>query len=334
MRRKSLKQIFTDRNTTTRKVSRKAVWAGALAAALTVISPGAGPVSATDPDTLGRNSGYVVISEEEIAFYQGMFGFSRPGHLETFEEKVERSRQMEATSYESDNTYISTEQTHLDGASFITAHVIIRDPSQIFVEYANGEFGGERERPTDCAGRTGAVLVINGSYFDYGTGEAMYAVAPVILHDEEIVRNGVTNGSEVCIFSDGTLFSPHPGMHFSGDTLYEMGVKSNVGTADPLLIQDGNLESFPAGVASNIYPRTAIGMVSPGEYYFLVAGSGGYKGGLSYKQMQGIFYALGCDYARSLDGGGSSAMVINGKLMNTPAEGPERAVVDFICISD
>ena len=167
---------------------------------LTVL--GMEPAYATDPDTLGRNSGYVVISEEEIAFYKGMFGFSKAGHLESFEEKVERSRQVEATTYESENTYISTEQTHLDGASFITAHVIIRDPSQIFVEYANGEFGGERERPTDCAGRTGAVLVINGSYFDYGTGEAMYAVAPVILHDEEIVRNGVTNGSEVCIFSD------------------------------------------------------------------------------------------------------------------------------------
>ena len=75
-------------------------------------------------------------------------------------------------------------------------------------------------------------------------------------------------------------------------------------------------------------------MATPCEYYFLVAGSGAYEGGLSYRQMQGIFYELGCGYARSLDGGGSSAMVIDGELMNDPAEGAERPVVDFICIAD
>ena len=32
-------------------------------------------------------------------------------------------------------------------------------------------WGGERETAVDAAARTGAILIINASYFDYGTGE-------------------------------------------------------------------------------------------------------------------------------------------------------------------
>lgn len=78
------------------------------------------------------------------------------------------------------------------------------------------------------------------------------------------------------------------------------------------------------------YNRTAIGMVQPGEYYMITAGTAQYKNGLSFAELQSIFANLGCTYARSMDGGGSSSLVVNGKLLNTPAQYDERPVVDFL----
>lgn len=281
-----------------------------------------------------RNSGYIVLAEEDIPSYEGVFHFTSTQGLLSFDEKKNACSPNENTVLSSDNTYISTEEKDAYGSHILIAHVLIRDPSQINTEFSNGVFGGKGERPTDVAKRTGAVLVINGSYFNYGTGQALTEVAPVILHDNEIYRSGIANGSEICIRFDGSLFSPHPVMGFSAEDMYNLGVVSNIGTADPLLIQDGNLQSYPPGVTDGTYPRAAIGMVSPGEYYFLVAGSGAYQGGMSYMDMQGVFYALGCTYARSMDGGGSAAMVINGELLTDPAGETEREVADFICIWD
>lgn len=71
-------------------------------------------------------------------------------------------------------------------------------------------------------------------------------------------------------------------------------------------------------------------MVQPGEYYMITAGTAQYKNGLSFAELQSIFANLGCTYARSMDGGGSSSLVVNGKLLNTPAQYDERPVVDFL----
>lgn len=70
--------------------------------------------------------------------------------------------------------------------------------------------------------------------------------------------------------------------------------------------------------------------VQPGEYYMITAGTAQYKNGLSFAELQSIFANLGCTYARSMDGGGSSSLVVNGKLLNTPAQYDERPVVDFL----
>jgi exopolysaccharide biosynthesis protein len=43
--------------------------------------------------------------------------------------------------------------------------------------------------------------------------------------------------------------------------------------------------------------------------------------------------ALGARNALNLDGGGSSAMVVDGRLVNRPSDGAERAVSDAIVVS-
>lgn len=192
----------------------------------------------------------------------------------------------------------------------------------------NDSWGSYREYPTTYAGRTGAAVTTNGSYFSYDSGQPV--CAGCFIKDGKILKDGVTNGKEICLDNTGKFYTPSAGI--SASTLLASGVKDIWGTADPLLIQDGQKVDLAnqQKINNTYYNRTAIGMVQPGEYYMITAGTAQYKNGLSFAELQSIFANLGCTYARSMDGGGSSSLVVNGKLLNTPAQYDERPVVDFL----
>ena len=52
--------------------------------------------------------------------------------------------------------------------------------------------------------------------------------------------------------------------------------------------------------------------------------------GMTLNELQQIFLNLGCKTAYNLDGGGSTSLYFQGKLINTPSDGSERSVVDMI----
>lgn len=287
------------------------------------------------PEVESRNSGYVPVEVTEYpeleCVYQNepMFDATK-----TFQEKkiLLEQQEPENVCHDSDTIVVTSKDYNLDSYRIILTHVIVAQPeNQVKIGLSNDTFGGERELTSDFAKRTGAVVAINGSYFYYDTGKPIDICAPVVLNDSHVLRSGRTNGSEVCLRFDGSFFSPHPVMPFTSDMLLSMGVVSNLGTADPLLLADGLPMSFPVSVRDFKYPRSAIGVVTPGEYYIITAGKENtYDGGLTYHQLQSIFYHLGCTYARSLDGGGSITLVIDGDLKNVGADGSERPVVDFL----
>jgi exopolysaccharide biosynthesis protein len=117
-----------------------------------------------------------------------------------------------------------------------------------------------------------------------------------------------------------------------------MDVVTTWAAGDPLLIQHGELLSTQHDWVNGKYPRTAIGMIKPCDYYILTAGSGGYKGGLTFDDVQAIYNDLGCEYARTFDGGGSSTLAFDTgdgiEVLNRPAGGSERPVADIFGISD
>ncbi len=83
-------------------------------------------------------------------------------------------------------------------------------------------------------------------------------------------------------------------------------------------------------------PRTAIGCCPDGTVWMLTCDGRKRFGadGLSYEHMSGIFKALGCTEAGTLDGGGSAQMLIRHpvanvwQIRNRPADGTERAVIN------
>jgi len=101
-----------------------------------------------------------------------------------------------------------------------------------------------------------------------------------------------------------------------------------------LVTDAGDPEGFAAGVSqfdSDItagrHPRAALGI--DGERLIAVAGEGRAPGeaGLTLAELAALMALLGAREAINLDGGGSTSLVIDGRLVNRPREMDGREVV-------
>ncbi|MBS3987916.1 MAG: phosphodiester glycosidase family protein, partial [Erysipelothrix sp.] len=82
-------------------------------------------------------------------------------------------------------------------------------------------------------------------------------------------------------------------------------------------------------------PRTAIGLLEPFHYIIVVAdGRTSQSPGLTMQELAQTFMDLGATFAYNLDGGGSSALWFQNKIVNKPTfDGTrfgERAVSDAL----
>ncbi|MDO4647288.1 MAG: phosphodiester glycosidase family protein [Eubacteriales bacterium] len=203
---------------------------------------------------------------------------------------------------------------------YTITHVVVNQPSQISVVSANNAIGGGLEAPDTAATRTGWLAAINGSFFDTSTG---IPLSSCLIRNGMVIIDGYSSGREICIMQGGALYSPPAGI--SAQDLLAVGVRDIVVSTDPLLMQDGISTVEGAFDLTGLYPRTAIGMVSPGNYYFVSATGTG----LSYAHLQQIFQNLGCTYARPLDGGSSVSLYYGQQAVLT---GANRAVADYVAV--
>jgi exopolysaccharide biosynthesis protein len=80
-------------------------------------------------------------------------------------------------------------------------------------------------------------------------------------------------------------------------------------------------------------PRTMIGVTSNKSFILAVAdGRSSTSKGLNAKEQAEIMLSLGCTYSANLDGGGSSEMIVNDKVVNKPSDGSERKIGSAIVV--
>ena len=111
--------------------------------------------------------------------------------------------------------------------------------------------------------------------------------------------------------------------------------------AGPVLMHEGKIrvtsdeEVFFGSTIPNIHPRTAAGYRNSGELVLLVVdGRQIDSRGVDLEELAILMRDLGCVEAINLDGGGSSAMVVDGKLLNRPAgTTSQREVMSAIAVS-
>jgi uncharacterized protein YigE (DUF2233 family) len=109
----------------------------------------------------------------------------------------------------------------------------------------------------------------------------------------------------------------------------------------PVLLLDGVLafrpdsERMRAGFAEERHPRTAVGLRADGTWVFVVVDGRQpqLSVGMSLEELARVMSSLGCVDALNLDGGGSSTIYYQGKVVNSPSDATkDRPVSDAIAI--
>ena len=210
-----------------------------------------------------------------------------------------------------DYKYIKTKVDKYD------AHlVVIYDPSKVHIltgKKFNTKDKSGKETVLQMTKRTGAVVGINGGGFvDYGYGSDI----PIgyVIKDGKVIWSPTTKQTDLIGFTnDNKLLL----VHATGEEAVEMGMRDGL-QFGPFLMVNGERPKFKdsAGGFSRA-ARVAIAQRKDGIVLFLVT-EGTHTAGPNMKEVIDTLELYGAYNAANLDGGTSTQLVINGKLINHP----------------
>jgi hypothetical protein len=156
--------------------------------------------------------------------------------------------------------------------------------------------------------------------------------------DSTFDGNGVTAipAGHAVLWARGTCIDQVSGMAAGDELTINLGVnlrsqpgllgnfKELMGGSDHIIIKNGQL----VDEWTDRHPRTCIGFNADSTRVYLVVidGRSTASSGVSLAEAGGVFLGLGAVNAVNLDGGGSSCMVVNGEVVNTPSDGTLRPV--------
>lgn len=232
-----------------------------------------------------------------------------------------------------ENTQIDLISYRVQGTTVYVADVQLADPDAMAAVLAQDAYGRNvTETPSSMAERTGALLAVNGDY--YGAREKGYVIRNGVLY-----RSRANSGQEDLVIDENGDFSIINEREVSAQELLEAGA-TQVYSFGPGLISEGEIlvdENDEVGRAMASNPRTALAQVGPLHYLFVVAdGRTEESEGLSLYELAQFLKTLGATTAYNLDGGGSSAMIYQGQVVNHPTStgrrSSERSVSDIVAI--
>ena len=237
------------------------------------------------------------------------------------------------TEYHDDQIDIVLTTMRVENTTVYVADVQIADISLLKTALAGNTYARNLTETTSVqAANAGAILAINGDY--YGAQERGY-----VLRNGVLYRASAQSGTDALVIgADGNFRIINEG-ETSADTLVREGAWQ-VLTFGPALINGGQVtvsSSDEVGRAMTSNPRTAIGQISEGHYLLVVSdGRTEESAGLSLRQLAELMQSLGAQIAYNLDGGGSSTMVFQGRVVNSPTTNGrsirERSVSDIVYI--
>lgn len=235
-------------------------------------------------------------------------------------------------SYIDENISITVETIEENGVVFYVADIQLSDVNYLKTAFANNTFGRNITQTTsEMAEANDAIFAINGDY--YGFRDTGLVIRNGVLYRDE-PENSLSDQS-LTIDGEGN-FEIVDNSQASGPELIEEGILQSF-SFGPTLVANGQvIATDDTSVSQGDNPRTAIGQISPLHYLFIVVdGRTDASDGMSLQELAQEFVDRGADVAYNLDGGGSSAMWLNGALINNPTNGRragERNISDIIYI--
>lgn len=239
------------------------------------------------------------------------------------------------TSYQDDNIQISIETFRKYETTIYVADITLSSADYLKTALAQNTFGTNiTEKTSVLAQEHNAIFAINGDY--YGANNKGYVIKNSTLYRSSIRDNA--DYGDLVIYQDGT-FDVIYETQISTEQLLQDGV-TNLFAFGPTLTKNSIItisENEEVGRAMSSNPRTAIGIIDSLHYIVLVSdGRTSESEGLSLYEVAQIMLEYGCTISYNLDGGGSSTMYFNGKVVNNPTTNgrkiSERSVSDIVYI--
>lgn len=234
------------------------------------------------------------------------------------EEKTEYETEYEKEILENPNKE-DYKIIQISGEKYSGYLAVIYDPSRVKVA-TSSNVGKEGQFLTTISAKNKALVAINGGGFDdpSGNGNGSTPIGTTISNGKIITsyQYGSATGGIIGFTKENKLIL---GKMTAKEAL-KMGVRDAV-TFGPFLIVNGKTSQVVGNGGWGNAPRTAIGQRKDGIVLFLVLDGRTLKRpGANMKDLTEIMQRYGAYNAANLDGGTSSAMVVNNKVINDPVD--------------
>lgn len=288
----------------------------------------------------------------QLVYWLALLAFTGYVLLDTFviprsyakAESGASSTQVEAAStgtvkkgsktYSDDNISITVTTYRKYDTNIYVADVTLKKAAYLKTAFAGNTFGKNiTDKTSAIAADHSAILAVNGDFC--GAQNSGY-----VIRNGKLYRSAASDSDQedLVIDGDGNLSIIKEG-DVTAASLLKSGAEQ-VLSFGPGLVENGRVtvsENEEVGRAQASNPRTAIGQIDSLHDVLVVSdGRTEESTGLSLYQLAAFMKLLGAKTAYNLDGGGSSTLYFNGKVLNQPTTTgrniSERSVSDIVYI--
>lgn len=206
----------------------------------------------------------------------------------------------------------------IKGATYRGKLMIVKDPSRVFVGTIPTFVKGSGQVVSQIASRYKAIGGVNGGEFVDGKPQWTGMPIGLVMVDGKVLNGssgttyhvtGITKENKLVI---GNMTLEQAKEKNIRDCVH---ISSHIG---PFLIINGEAQDV-AGIGGGINPRTAVGQTADGSILLLaIDGRQANSLGASFSDIQDIMFKYGAVNASAMDGGTSTQMYYDGKVINVP----------------
>jgi len=232
-------------------------------------------------------------------------------------------------SDESKTTAIT--QYDITGKHFKGTMLMIPSDKKIVVGYSK-YLAKTNMATSEIAKEANAICAINAGGFTSGNSGKTFSPEGLIIHDGKVIFNDLKDNArrDMVAFTDKGILLVGS---YSLNELNKLNATEAV-SFGPALVVNGKPTITEGDGGWGIAPRTAIGQKKDGTIIMLTIDGRSVKSlGATLLDVQNILLEHGAINASNLDGGSSSTMYYNGKVINVPSDkNGERKVVSTFMV--